>query len=236
MKRSIANVLEEQINRWRSDQANHRARVPEEPFEPASVITISREAGAGGAEVAEQVGAMLEIPVYDGEIVEHIAKTSKVRVQTVETLDERTQNRLDDYLTALFRERNFDQSDYLRSLTKTVTALWGHGPCVMLGRGAGHVVFRRYSLAVRLVAPVAQRVKAKARLLDLSEAEATRLVLRLDAEREAFVKRFFGKSIHDPLCYDLVVNLAGFDATAAADIIAGAYRRKTASRTSRSQA
>jgi cytidylate kinase len=231
MKRSIATVLEDQINRWRSEREKSQGKEQEGPFEPASVITISREAGSGGSEVAEKVGALLEIPVYDSQIVEHIAKTSQVQVQTVETLDERAQSRLDNYLTALFRERNFDQSDYLRSLTKAVTALWGHGPCVMLGRGAGHIIYRRYSLSVRLVAPFAQRVKHRAQVLDLSEAEATRLVQRLDAEREAFILRFFAKSIDDPLCYDLVLNMAGFNATAAAGMIAEAYRHKAAGRT-----
>lgn len=228
MVRNITNLVEEQIRRWQIEQERCRqdAACREEPYEPPAVISISRETGTEGHRVGCAVGDLLGIPLYDREIVEHIAASERVQVQTVETLDERAQNRLDDYLLALFRERNFDRSDYLKALTRTVTALWGHGRCILLGRGAGYIVSRRYSLSVRLVAPLAHRVRTLSRVAELSELEALRAVSQTDADRAAFVKRYFGRNIEDPLDYDLVVNLAGLGVEGAAAVIAEAYRRK----------
>ena len=141
MTRKITQIVDEQVQRWRSESSERTERKPES-FVPANVVTISRASGTFGGEVARQVGRILDLPVYDQEIVEHIAAKKNLRLETVNTLDEYAQSRLDDYVTALFREKNFDQSDYLRALTETIMGLWGHGPCVLVGRGAHQIVYR----------------------------------------------------------------------------------------------
>jgi len=218
-------LVEEQIKRWRLMQQSSAPSADKE-FVPPNIITISGEVGAAGLEIAERVGAVVEIPVYGREIVEHIASTQRLQVASVESLDERAVGRLEDYVIALARERNFDQGDYMRALTRTITALWGHGPCVLAGRGGAYIVSHRHCLAARIIAPLAKRVQRYALRQGLAKAEAADRVQRIDAERRSFIQRFCGQEIDNPLNYDLVLNTAGLPAESAADIIVDAYQKK----------
>ena len=58
------------------------------------------------------------------------------------TLDDASRGYLDAYLTALFNERNFDRSDYFRLLTRTMVALWQHGPDMLAITAALYLLVR----------------------------------------------------------------------------------------------
>ncbi len=225
MARNISQLVDEQIRRWYLEQ---KAK-PEEkkgPFEAPRVVTVSNAFGSNGIAVAQKVREMLDIPVYDREIVEHIATSTKVRVEAVESLDERALGAVDNYLINLFRERNFDQGDYTQALTRTITSLWAHGACVFVGRGAAHIISRRYCLAVRTVAPRKHRIRRAQTILGADRHHAEAELDRIDAEREHFIRRFFRVGIDEPLSYDLVVNMAGLTTTAAATLVVAAFEQK----------
>ena len=227
MSTRASEIVDRQIRTWRLQQ-NARVREAQANAVTAlsNVVAVSSTFGAMGPDVARIVAHSLDVPLYDREVLEHIAKTARIHVETVETLDERAQGALDNYLTALFRENNFDQSDYFRLLTRTVAALWSHGPCVFVGRGSPFIIDRRWALAVRFDAPLALRVERVAKLEHLSPQEARRRVHRVDAERTAFLKHFFDRDGSDPLGYDLVVNTAELDVERAAAIVLAAFRAR----------
>lgn len=227
MSRTVGQIVEEQVNRWRLERKG-RTEARATPVVPANVVTISRADGTYAERIACEVGNILGLPVYDHEIVEHIATKSEVRLETVRSLDEQAQNRLDDYMSAIFRENNFDQSEYMRSLIETIIGLWGHGPCVLIGRGANHIVYRKHRLSVRLVASLPHRIRLVHHAEGIGEEEAKRRIQRKDAEREAFVRRSFGQDIDDPVEYDLMINVTGLEEADCAALIAEAYRRKFA--------
>jgi cytidylate kinase len=224
MTRKIQQIIEQQLSTWRMQQKSRPAQV--KGFVPPNVICISNEFGSNGVQIARETGELLGVPVYDREIVEQIATDAQVGVETVETLDQTAQNQLRDYVAALFRERNFDQSDYVLGLTRAIMGLWGHGTCVLLGRGATHIVYRKHLLALRLRAPEPHRVRFVQNLEGLDEKDALRRVRRMDAERAGFIRRHFGEDINDPLLYDLVVNTAGLQSGRCARLIVDAFRRK----------
>ena len=62
----------------------------------------------------------------------------------------------------------------------------------------------------------------------LSEKEAAKAVEASDHERSEFVKRTFGKSIDDPLYYDLVINHLTISIETATSLIAAAAMEKFA--------
>ncbi|HEY3352454.1 MAG TPA: cytidylate kinase-like family protein [Polyangia bacterium] len=228
MARDILRVIDTQINRWRAEQRQRESEPTEAPASLPDAVCISNSFGAQGAVVAALVGERLQLPVYDREIVAHIAQTAHVHVETVETLDQRALSRIDDFVTALFRERAFDLNDYVRTLTRTVAALWGHGPCVLVGHGAVHIVPRDHRVAVRVVGAVPDRVRRVMALKGLDEKEARRLVQRTDAEREGFHRRGFGAWVDDPVAYDLIVNTSSLPISVCATVIVDAYRAKFA--------
>ncbi len=226
MVRSIEQLVEEQARRWRLEQREYKERKREKkPI--AKIITLSNAYGSHGIPIAHKIGELTGFTVYDREIVEHIATNARVRVDLVDTLDERAQGAIDDYITGLFRERSFYQDDYARELSKTIVSLWHHGPCVILGHGCCHVVPRSHSLAVRLTGPQAARALRVQSLESLATIEqAKRRVERVDAEREAFIRKFFGVHIDDPLAYDLIINTARYDTQTCAETVVEAYKQR----------
>jgi cytidylate kinase len=231
MARDIQSLVEEQLTRWRLErQARERGERPSAPPERPSVVTLSNQYGSFGAEIGTRLAARLKVPLYEREVVAQMARSAHVHEETVDTLDQRARNRLDDYLTAIMHERNFDQGDYLRLLTRTIGALWEHGPCVIVGHGAVHIITRRHALAVRTVAAEELRVRRIGEVEGLSLEQARGRVRRIDAERASFHRRFFGADIDDPGSYDLVVNSTDLDLDACAAIIAQAFERKFAAR------
>jgi cytidylate kinase len=227
MPRTRHQLVEEQLARWRAEQRRRDPKKRHGPLRP-NVVAIASAFQAGGSAVAAKVGQMLELPVYDHEILEHIATSAKVHVETVETLDLHVQNWIDEYLATLVRERNFDQSDYLMLLGRTVMALWEHGPCVFTGHGSPYVVPRAHALAVRLIAPESVRTARLAETEGIDLDTARRRVHRSDAEREAFHRRLFGVHSTDPYLYDVLINTAELSVDAAAAIVVESFRRKFA--------
>ena len=225
MSRDIPSIVEEQIHRWQAESHADRSR-PRTEAGGSCVVAISNNFGSGGGAIAARLGVLLSVPVYDRDIVEHIAVSAQVGVQTVETLDQRARSRIDDYLAAILQEHNFDRADYLRHLTRTILALAEHGPCVLVGHGAVDIVDRRRARTVRLVAPAARRVSAVASRLLITVAEAQRKVHETDEERESFHRRLFRRAVNDPLNYDLVLNTSDFGVEGSAAIVAEAYRRR----------
>jgi cytidylate kinase len=222
MARSTERIVDEQIRRWRLEREQrgpHTALVDQAPH----VVTLSAPLGTQGNDVAREVGRNLNLPVYDREIVKHIAESNHLQLETVKTLDEQIQSRFDDYLTALLRERNFDANDYVHALARTVTALWHHGPCILVGRGSHLILPRSSILAIRLIAPQPYRLHVLLQRNDINEAEALRRLNRADGEREAFARRYFGTSLQDPLHFDLLLNTAHLPPHRAATIIVRAY-------------
>jgi cytidylate kinase len=226
MVRKIEQIVEEQAKRWRIEQREHQERKRESrPL--AKIVALSNAYGSHGIPIAHKIGELLGYPVYDREIVEHIATNAHVRVDLVETLDERAQGAMDDYITGLFREKSFYQDDYARELTRTIVSLWHHGPCVIVGHGCCHIVPRSHSLAVRLTSPPAARALRVQSLESLATIDqAKRRLDRVDAEREAFIRKFFGVRIDDPLAYDVIINTARFDTQSCAETVVETFRRR----------
>src|SRR5258708_816785 len=60
----------------------------DEQGRPIRLITVSREFGAGGSELAREVGRLLDWPVLDHDIVHRVADRLRLDDGTVERFDE----------------------------------------------------------------------------------------------------------------------------------------------------
>jgi cytidylate kinase len=182
-------------------------------------IALSREAGANAAPVTRALGERLGWPVYDRELLQRIAGEMGVRASLLESMDERSKGWLQECLEAIGSGSTVSEISYARRLVETLLALASRGECVLVGRGAAQLLPPATTLRVRLVGPVADRVKAVRQRFGISEEEAERWVAKTDAERARFVKDHFRKDPADPRLYDLVLNSARLSASECADII-----------------
>src|ERR1051325_6702337 len=96
MSRSIEQLVDQQVLKWMAErQIADRASSRPPPngngayVEHKPVVCISRECGAGGAQIGRQVAERLGFAFYAQEIVDEIAKQAHVRRKVVESLDER---------------------------------------------------------------------------------------------------------------------------------------------------
>lgn len=203
---------------WPSSAGESRAR-------PGCTVAISRERGAGGGAVARRIGALLDWPVYDRELLDQVAEESGLRAELLESIDEKRSRGLLQRLEAFAGVQTMTGAAYARRLAEIMLALSVHGHCVIVGRGAAAFLPRSSTLRVRFVAPRDIRISRIRDRLGLPEAEVLAHVDKVDRDRQAFVRQHFGADVADLQSYDLVVNTARYTDELAAALVADAVRR-----------
>jgi cytidylate kinase len=194
------------------------------------IITVSREIGAGGAEVARQVADLLGWRVVDNEIVAQIAKRSGMSFAEVAEREERAPGFLERLVRMLTRAApeilsapaDLDperEEARLVKITETVVAeLATEGRVVLVGRAAPAVLAgERDGLHVKIVAPRAERIAAVAAREGIDREAAAAAVDRSDANRERYHTLYYHRDWNDASNYHLVLNTAalGIDQTVA---------------------
>ena len=216
----VAKTLEQLCRHWEEKQATAGSRSDLiSPAPQALTIALSREAGAQGTAVGQEVGTRLGWPVYDHELLERIAQDMGVHTRLLESVDERRVSWLQEAFEALMCPSYASESAYVHRLVKTVLALGSHGKCIIVGRGAALMLPAETTLRVRLIAPLKTRSAAMSKRLGVPEAEATRQLKALDRERNIFVQEHFFKVPADPRHYDLILNSARFGVVGCAELI-----------------
>jgi cytidylate kinase len=188
-------------------------------------IVLTREAGTLGTSVAREVGTRLGWPVYDHELLERIAQEMGLRTSLLESVDEKRVGWMTESMEAFLAVPHVSESAFIRRVIETVLALGAHGECVLVGRGAAHILPAATTLRVRLVAPLHDRVAALSRSLGISLQEAARRIDTTDRERINFIKDHFRCDPTDPHNYDLVLNFARFSTAECAELVVEALRR-----------
>ena len=191
----------------------------------AFTIALSREAGAQGTAVATKLGERLGWPVYDHELLRHIANEMGLSTRLLESVDEKRASWLTTYLQSFAATNAVTEGAYLYNLSKLVLSLAAHGECVIVGRGVAHFLPPEKTLRVRLVAPLAHRIDVMQKSSGLGRAEAARRVESTDRDRANFIRDHFHKDPADPANYDLVLNTARFSIEDCAEQIEHALRR-----------
>ena len=172
-------------------------------------IAISRQAGIDAGAYARAIGDLLGWQIWDHELLELIATQLGSNVRELETLDERHISWIQESMEAFLYWHTTNQHTYVRHLREAMNELATLGNCVIVGRGAPHVLPPKTPLKVRLVAPLELRVAAFQRQMGITDAgQAARELEKLDRERIRFVKDHFHKDSVDPAGYDVVLNVA----------------------------
>lgn len=106
------------------------------------IIAICREFGSGGRTIGKEVAARLNIPCYDGELIEKIAAESGLAKEFIEKHEEYAAT-THLYDNAVAGRNRFGQSDTDKmwlAQKKVITDLANAGPCVIVGRCADYIL------------------------------------------------------------------------------------------------
>ena len=171
-----------------------------------NVITISRECGSMGYEVASMLSEKTGYDLFHNEIVEAMVETSKNSRFLLETLDERSMNVVEDVVSDFINSHHLWPDEYSKLLFRILTTISKHGNAVILGRGANCVLSGEKIFRVRIVAPMAFRINYIQHTKDMNKEDALKYITSIDANRAAFVKRYCNCDTADPAIYDLVLN------------------------------
>jgi cytidylate kinase len=224
--RTMERLVEDQARRWNLP----RARPAGEPSPP--LVTVSRQHGAGGSEVARRLCDDLRLDLVDQAIIREIAAKAHVSERAIQELDEKDRETLTEWLMALAEPRHLDPSGYHSHLTHLIRAIARTGGAVIVGRGAHLILTAQEALRVMVVAPLEARIARVRQREGLSEREARDRILHVEAEREAFLRRHFHAGFSDPTLFDLVVNAGDMGVDGAVATIEAALARRPARPTS----
>lgn len=200
------------------------------------IITVSRQFGAGGSEIAAGLAERLGIACLDREILVEVAKELQTNVESVMERDERTEHLLDRILNSMRplypqavvsgSEPPSPEGAQIADMTDDVIRHAADtGNVVLVGRGANYLLGGRVGLMrVLLVAEARERLGrlvAQGRLPSDATVEAMRAV---DRERHRYLQERFDVRGDDPLAYDLTVNTTSLSVDAAVQLLADAAR------------
>lgn len=186
------------------------------------IITISRQYGSGGNELARLICDRLGYRYFDKDLMAQLAAELGVAPETVVDLSEAQHRapgfleRLASALTLPFNEptelelkgkaQAAEQMAFQR-FQSLIDAAYEHGQVVVVGRGGQVVLHGKPDvLHVRVVAPLEQRIQRTQALHGLKIEEAGEFVAQRDQAAADYVQRYYGVDAASPLLYDLVIN------------------------------
>jgi len=184
-----------------------------------NVITIEREYGCGGGDIALEVSKRLGWKLWDQRLTEEIARLAHCPKSVVEAREERNDPLYYRLLKSFMRgsyegsinapKLNLVDSETIARITKRVVEHAAErGNCVIVGRGSQQFLKNRVdALRIFLFAPREDKVR---RLLarGKSEREADELVDTVDRERADFIQKYFNVEWPDRAIYHTMMNTA----------------------------
>ncbi|HWF48355.1 MAG TPA: cytidylate kinase-like family protein, partial [Bryobacteraceae bacterium] len=181
------------------------------------IVTIEREYGSGGGEIAQLLAKQLGWKLWDHLLTEEIARLAECPKSVVEVREERT----DPLYYRLFKSflrgsyegsinahklKLVDSESILKFTERVVQHAAKTGNSVIVGRGSQQFLKNRQdALRVFLYAPRQDKVR---RLLarGKSEEEAEQLVDTVDRERADFIQKYFQVEWPDRAIYHTMIN------------------------------
>jgi len=183
------------------------------------ILTIEREYGSGGGEIAQLLATKLGWKLWDELLTEEIARLAECPTAVVACREEKN----DPLYYRLFKSflrgsyegslnahklKLVDTECILKFTQQVVLEAAKTGNSVIVGRGAQHFLRNRQdTLRVFLYAPREEKVR---RLLasGKSEKEAQELVDTVDLDRKDFIQKYFNAEWPDRAAYHSMINTA----------------------------
>lgn len=196
-----------------------------------TVITISRQFGSGGDDIALNLCKELGYQFFDKNMVLEAAKTSGLSSQEIVDYSEdnyKVRSFLDrlfgntpilpyagiwpDDLAVMYglEELKLSENDSLHLVQQAIQMAYQVGNMVIVGRG-GQILLKDHPgvLHLRIIAPLQDRIQRVQKKLEevKSPGRAADIIQQRDLASAEYIKRFYHQDLADPLLYHLVINM-----------------------------
>lgn len=195
------------------------------------IISISRQFGSGGHEVAVKTADLLGIRVYEKELIRLACEYGELSEKTLSSSDEKATN---PYLFQTVHEGNYHvlrgkpTSEVLFALqSHEIRRIARHEECVFVGRCADYVLRDEdvKLLRVFVAAPDEHRIQRKMAQERLSRDQAVHLIRKMDKQRRKYYESYTGRTWGAPSGYELYLDTGTMSTDEAAAVIADRFRR-----------
>lgn len=161
------------------------------------VITIGRQFGSGGHEIAEALSKKLQIPLYDKNLIEMAGDMLDMDEKSLKAIDESVLNKF----LASYRIPDGSHASGGQGLTLTdsmflaqsriIESLTKKGPCIIVGRCADYVL-RNFPGCVNvfICANTGDRLRRVMMRHFLTEKEAKEKIKRMDRRRKNYYETY----------------------------------------------
>ena len=202
------------------------------------IITVGRQIGSGGLQVARMVAEKFGVEVYDKNLLMITARESGIAPEFFDKRDEKPSvlgrfARFAGLRGSVYADSgvysdsgNLSGDDLFAIQSEVIKSIAEKGSGVFVGRAADYVLRDDpHLMSVFITADADYRIAKVMEREHLSKAEAERFIADADRKRASYYNYYTFKKWGDGASYDLCLNtsLLGLDATA--DLIVDIYRR-----------
>ena len=181
------------------------------------VLTVSREYGSAGSEIAAIVAKSLGWRLLDDAILLEVSRAAKVPISEARTFDET----IDPWFYRLMRPvwgaspdgfspvafvHLFDADEEAAFADSIIRNAWDAGGCVIVGRAAQCVLRHEKDVFHVFVYASWKDRMERVRSRNPSGTDLDELLRNMDERRLHYVRRHYGENRLDPHLYDLMVN------------------------------
>jgi CMP/dCMP kinase len=195
------------------------------------VLTMSREYGSGGGDIASLIAQELGWRLLDKELIAEISQKERIPASEVAAFDEKVDpwiHRITrvvwglgaDGISAVAPVEMFDAEKAASVAKRFIHEAYNIGNCVIVGRGAQCILRDKKDVFHAFVyARWAERVrKIKSRVEPGGDVDA--LIRTTDAQRVEYIRLHFKENWLNPYLYDILIDSKGQLEKAARLIIA----------------
>lgn len=186
------------------------------------IITIGRQHGSNGHEIATLLAEELHIPCYSKEILDRAAENSSFSREIFKSYDEK---RVSTFIAPSPHYFGMDEGFRLNMQIASaqfdaVRALAEEGDAVFVGRCADYILRHRSDLVrVFIMADRDFRIRTLMERKGISEEQAKKLMKEVDKDRASYYRYYTDQIWGESGNYDLCLNSAHIGTAGAAQVI-----------------
>ena len=196
-------------------------------MEDKIIVTIDREFGSGGHEVAMRLAERLGIKFFDEEIIARAAASTGYHEEYIRDNDEKAPDLslptvftgFDSFQASPFARVQEEEFNIIREIA-------AEGSCVIVGRAADYILSEERHVSIFLFAPFEERVRRKQQIHNTMEPEnlfdlqtVEKQVKHIDKQRRRYYEFYTDNKWGGRDEYDLLINTSRAGVEGAVDII-----------------
>ena len=203
-------------------------------MENKTIVTIGREFGSGGHEVARRLADRLGIKMYDEELIARAAASTGYNEEYIKNNEEKAPElSVANMYTGI---SSFQASPFTKIQDeefRIIREIASQESCIIVGRAADYILRDERHVSIFLFAPIEDRVKRKLELVRLQGSQAVlgvdesdpdyaameKHIKQVDKQRKRFYEFYTDNKWGSREVYDVLINTSRSGVNGAVDII-----------------